>query len=91
MKITELKPGQRLRATGRDTRGHVITREGYLVAEPQLKIAAWDGPRKQVYRLHVDTMPDAVPTRQNWVSMLPEWEVEPLDGGQDTDDKESSK
>ncbi|MFJ7202129.1 hypothetical protein ACIQWR_01140 [Streptomyces sp. NPDC098789] len=78
MKI-KLETGQRVRATGRDTRGHTVTREGYLVAEPQAKTAAWDGPRRQVFRLHVDENPGAEPNRQNWVSVLAESDVELLD------------
>ncbi|MFE5971419.1 hypothetical protein ACFQ64_04570 [Streptomyces sp. NPDC056460] len=78
-KITDLKPGQHIRATGRDTRGHTVTREGYLVLAPQLKPASWDGSRTKVYRLHVDPEPGAEATRQNWVSMLPDWTVELLD------------
>lgn len=78
-KITNLKPGQHIRATGRDTRGRTVTREGHLVLDPQLKMAAWDGTRTKVYRLHVDPNPGAEATRQNWVSMLPDWTVELLD------------
>ncbi|MCY0946801.1 hypothetical protein [Streptomyces antarcticus] len=79
-KITDLKPGQHVRATGRDTRGHTVTREGYLVLDPQLKTATWDGTRTKVYRLHVDPEPGAAEaTRQNWVSLLPDWTVELLD------------
>ncbi|MGP3686216.1 hypothetical protein ACTVZO_16170 [Streptomyces sp. IBSNAI002] len=78
-KITDLKPGQHIRATGRDTRGHTVTREGYLVLDPQLKTATWDGTRTKVYRLHVDPEPGAEATRQNWVSMLMDWTVELLD------------
>ncbi|MCY0944028.1 MULTISPECIES: hypothetical protein [Streptomyces] len=78
MKI-KLEAGRRVRATGRDTRGHAVTREGYLVADPQVKTAAWDGPRRQVFRLHVDENPGAEPSRQNWVSVLAESDVHLLD------------
>lgn len=77
--ITALKSGQYIRATGRDTRGHTVTREGFLVLDPQLKTATWDGTRTKVYRLHVDPESGAEATRQNWVSMLPDWSVELLD------------
>ncbi|MCJ0870287.1 hypothetical protein [Streptomyces sp. AP-93] len=77
MKIA-LKAGQRVRATGRDTRGITVTREGYLVADPQVKTAAWDGPRRQVFRLHVDANPGAQPSRQNWVSVLSDADVDLL-------------
>ncbi|MET9642539.1 DNA cytosine methyltransferase [Streptomyces syringium] len=78
-KLTELKAGQKVRAVGRDTRGHTVTREGYLVADPMHKTAAWDGTRTKVIRLHVDPRLESAPTRQNWVTMLPEWEVELLE------------
>ncbi|MER6314590.1 hypothetical protein ABT237_12580 [Streptomyces sp. NPDC001581] len=79
MKIkVNLKSGQRVRATGRDTRGHTVTREGFLVADPQLKTAAWGGLRRRVFRLHVDETPGAEPSRQNWVSVLRESDVELL-------------
>lgn len=78
MKIN-LVTGQRVRATGRDTRGHTVTREGYLVADPQVRTAAWDGPRRQVFRLHVDVDANAVPSRQNWVSVLSGSDVDLLD------------
>ncbi|MFJ3907498.1 deoxynucleotide monophosphate kinase family protein [Streptomyces vinaceus] len=74
MKI-KLKAGQQVRAVGRDTRGHTVIREGYLVADPELRYAAWDGPRRKVFRLHVDADPSAEPSRQNWVSVLSDADV----------------
>ncbi|MGW1278475.1 hypothetical protein ACWD4V_16180 [Streptomyces tsukubensis] len=78
MKANELKAGDRIRVTGHDTRGWDVTREGYVVAEPKQVKTQWNLKRIDAVRLHVDTNPDAAPTRQNFVTVLPGTEVEAL-------------
>ncbi|MFG2620709.1 hypothetical protein ACGFXC_24160 [Streptomyces sp. NPDC048507] len=79
MKIENLTVGDRIKVTGHDTRGWNVTREGYLVAEPQQVKAQWNLKRVPAVRLHVDEDPAAAPTRQNFVTVLPDTEVEELD------------
>ncbi|MEU3690514.1 hypothetical protein [Streptomyces narbonensis] len=79
MKAEELKVGERVRATGRDTRGWTTTREGFVVVEPKNVEAQWDRSKRPAIRLHVDPNRDAGPTRQNWLTVLPGTEVEELD------------
>ncbi|WP_367138489.1 MULTISPECIES: hypothetical protein [Streptomyces] len=70
--VAELQVGTRIRVVGRDTRGWTVVREGYLVAEPKHTTAQWDLKRRRVVRLHVDKESGALPSRQNWTTVLPD-------------------
>ncbi|SHN24427.1 hypothetical protein SAMN05216268_126100 [Streptomyces yunnanensis] len=77
-KIDDLKAGDHIRVAGHDTRGWDVTREGYLVAEPKRVKTQWNLKKVDAVRLHVDQDPAAGPTRQNFVTILPDTEVEEL-------------
>ncbi|MEU5299748.1 hypothetical protein ACH4YO_07960 [Streptomyces noursei] len=79
MKIQDLAVGDHIRVSGHDTRGWDVTREGYLVTEPKKVIAQWTLKRTAAVRLHVDPQKDGAPTRQNFVTVLPDTEAEELE------------
>ncbi|MEV0443864.1 hypothetical protein AB0I84_01985 [Streptomyces spectabilis] len=56
-----------------------MTREGHLVVEPKRVKTPWNLKKVDAVRLHVDQDPTAGPTRQNFVTILPDTEIEELD------------
>ncbi|MEU9603686.1 hypothetical protein [Streptomyces sp. NPDC048057] len=79
MKASKLEIGDRIRVTGHDTRGWNVTREGYVVGAPRLVKTQWNLKRIDAIRLHVDKDLMASPSRQNFVTVLPDTEVEELE------------
>ncbi|MFE7124060.1 hypothetical protein [Streptomyces sp. NPDC057617] len=67
--IATLAAGERVTATGNDTRGHSVTRVGRLLATPELVTVQDWGKRVQKWRLHISDEPDATPTRSNSVTL----------------------
>ncbi|MFJ9158715.1 hypothetical protein ACIRPS_18175 [Streptomyces griseoviridis] len=67
--IATLAAGDRVTATGNDTRGHTVTRVGRLLADPEVVTVQDWGKRVKKWRLHISDEPDATPTRSNSVTL----------------------
>ncbi|WP_236246501.1 hypothetical protein [Streptomyces sp. CC210A] len=67
--IGELRAGQRVAVTGKDTRGYDVTRTGRVLAAPRRVMAQDWGKRVKRWRLHVSDEPNAMPTHSNSVAM----------------------
>ncbi|MFE2104342.1 hypothetical protein ACFXAF_00485 [Kitasatospora sp. NPDC059463] len=81
VEIRDLKAGDRVKATGNDTRGHTVTRSGTLLAKPMLVKAQDWGTRVKKWRLHIDA-PGSEISRSNSVTLWPNERATRLDGGQ---------
>ncbi|PCG86389.1 hypothetical protein CIB93_09160 [Streptomyces sp. WZ.A104] len=66
--IGELRAGQRVTVTGKDTRGYSVTRTGRILAAPRKVMAQDWGKRVKRWRLHVSDEPDAMPAHSNSVA-----------------------
>lgn len=73
----QLGLGDRVRVTGRDSRGRDIAREGTLLAAPKATTALIDGETVPVWRLHVGTDGER-PRPSNQVSIPRDWPVQRL-------------
>ncbi|PHQ49448.1 hypothetical protein BLA24_25750 [Streptomyces cinnamoneus] len=77
-KVADVKAGQRVKATGKDTRGYTVTRAGRLLAAPKRVMAQdWD-KRIKKWRLHISDEPGAMPAHRNSLSLPMGAEVELL-------------
>ncbi|NEA50427.1 hypothetical protein [Streptomyces sp. SID10815] len=76
--IATLAAGDRVTATGNDTRGHTVTRVGRLLAEPEVVTVQDWGKRVKKWRLHISDEPDATPTRSNSVTLHADGDFERL-------------
>ena len=77
-KIAEVKAGQRVTATGNDTRGYTVTRTGRLLAAPKRVTAQDWGTRVKKWRLYISDEPGAMPAHSNSVALPLEATVEVL-------------
>ncbi|WP_460082557.1 hypothetical protein [Streptomyces variabilis] len=68
--VETLQVGDWVRATGNDTRGHTVTREGVLLVEPKLVTAQDWGRRVKKVRVHIGEL-GAEPTRSNSLTLWP--------------------
>ncbi|MFI1799827.1 hypothetical protein ACH427_21080 [Streptomyces sp. NPDC020379] len=77
-KIGDVKAGQRIKATGKDTRGYTVTRVGRVLAAPKRVMAQdWD-KRVKKWRLHISDEPGAMPAHRNSLALPMGAEVELL-------------
>ncbi|MGK5496408.1 hypothetical protein [Streptomyces sp. URMC 125] len=67
--VASLIRGDYVEATGRDVRGHTVTRKGRVLRKPEHVHAQRDGKRVKAIRIHVGELGEAV-TRSNSLSFL---------------------
>ncbi|OII68302.1 hypothetical protein [Streptomyces sp. CC77] len=77
-KVADVQVGQRIKATGKDTRGYAVTRAGRLLAAPKRVMAQDWNRRIKKWRLHISDEPGAMPAHRNSVSLPLDTEVELL-------------
>ncbi|MBZ3908501.1 MULTISPECIES: hypothetical protein [Streptomyces] len=68
--VASLSVGDHVLATGADTRGHQVTRAGYLLAAPQRKTGQHGSGTQEGWLVYVGAL-EAVPERSNWVMLYP--------------------
>ncbi|MCX4826732.1 hypothetical protein OG883_44630 [Streptomyces sp. NBC_01142] len=68
--VATLSAGEHVHATGVDTRGHQVTRAGYLLAAPEPKTGQHDNGSGEGWLVHVGAR-EAAPERSNWVMLYP--------------------
>ncbi|MER0477344.1 hypothetical protein ABR737_03020 [Streptomyces sp. Edi2] len=68
--VAALSGDEHVLATGVDTRGHQVTRAGYLLAAPQRKTGQHDNGSEEGWLVHVGAR-EAVPERSNRVMLYP--------------------
>ncbi|MEU7643325.1 hypothetical protein [Streptomyces huasconensis] len=77
-KVADVRVGQRVKATGMDTRGYAATRAGRLLAAPK-RVMAQDGDRRiKKWRLFISDEPGAMPAHRYSLSLAMGAEVELL-------------
>lgn len=69
--LSMVTPGTWVTASGRDTRGHDVTREGTLLAEPTPMQATHNGGKVPALRVCVGETGTDPATRQTWVTLIP--------------------
>ncbi|MEU3825242.1 hypothetical protein AB0F36_07940 [Streptomyces sp. NPDC029080] len=69
-KLAGLKPGDYITATGQDTRGHAVTRVGFLLWEPKEVKAQRNGTSTKAWRVFVGTKGMEPSDRSSWVTMF---------------------
>ncbi|MGN7135788.1 hypothetical protein [Streptomyces pseudogriseolus] len=70
--LSKVKPGDYVTAFGKDTRGHEVTREGVLLAEPQDMKATHNGAKVAAVRAFVGAKGADPERRQTWVTLIPD-------------------
>ncbi|GGU37657.1 hypothetical protein [Streptomyces violascens] len=68
--LAALSVGEHVHAHGADTRGHQVTRAGYLLAAPQRKTGRHDNEAKEGWLVHVGAREDAL-INSNRVMLYP--------------------
>ncbi|MEW1760549.1 hypothetical protein AB0393_29055 [Streptomyces cyaneofuscatus] len=67
----DLSAGEHVHAHGVDTRGHQVTRAGYLLAPPERKAGQRDNGTEEGWLVHVGAR-DAAPERSNRIMLYPD-------------------
>lgn len=70
--LAGLKVGEYVAATGVDTRGHAVTRVGFLLWEPKEVKAQRNGTSTKAWRVFVGEKGQDATERQTWVTMFPD-------------------
>lgn len=70
--IAALTAGDHVTATGSDTRGHEVTRSGYLLADPKVVTARRNGVAAKGWRLFVGAKGTAPTERTTWTTLFPD-------------------
>ncbi|WP_143201150.1 hypothetical protein [Streptomyces uncialis] len=71
-RLAQFATGDMVTATGVDTRGHAVTRTGYLLALPKTVTAQRDGVRTKGWRLFVGAKMTNPSERSTWVTLFPD-------------------
>ncbi|MFE0062292.1 hypothetical protein [Streptomyces sp. NPDC059003] len=69
--LADLSVGDHVTTTGSDTRGHEVTRTGYLLAEPKLVNARRNGFPAKGWRLFVGAKGTDPSERTTWTTLFP--------------------
>ncbi|MFG2210998.1 hypothetical protein [Streptomyces sp. NPDC048638] len=68
--VAELSAGEHVHAHGADTRGHQVTRAGYLLVAPERKTGQHDNRTEEGWLVHVGAR-EATPERSNRIMLYP--------------------
>lgn len=70
--FADFSVGDHVTATGSDTRGHAVTRTGYLLAEPKVVSARRNGGAAKGWRLFVGAKGTDPKERTTWTTLFPD-------------------